>query len=140
MNHPIQIGRIVHFVLPNGWHRPAQILDVGSEVRGGPSNEEGQLLEVHPIPGEGSGFAELVEGIPIFYARAREGHHAREWHWHTDCKANGGQYLEEEPSAIPISLHAPPHLRWSASAMAGGEERLELVHIPGECANCDALR
>lgn len=128
----ISIGRIVHFVLPNGWHRPALILDVG-----GPSAEEGQHLEVHPLVGEGTGYGELAAGVPIFYAIARRGHHAREWHFHGDCK--GGRHMEAEPLALQLGS-APPHLRWSAVTMAGGEERLELVHVPGECANCDAIR
>jgi hypothetical protein len=133
----ISIGRIVHYVLPNGWHRPALILDVGSEVRGGPASEEGQTLEVHPLVGEGTGYGELAAGIPIFYARARQGHRAREWHFHGNCK--GGRHMDAEPVALQLG-RARPHLRWTIATMAGGEERLELVHVPGECANCDAIR
>lgn len=130
MNEAIAIGRIVHFVLPNGYHRPAWVIDA--------EDRAGVLLEVHPAPGEGTGYAEAVPDLPIFYTRAVEGHGFRQWHFHGNCK--GGRYSEPDPPVLMVDPHAPPHLRWSDATMAGGEERLELVHIPGECANCDALR
>lgn len=55
--------------------------------------------------------------------------------WDDDEEAFSGPQVH-----LPSDPGRQPHLRWSASTMAGGEERLELTHIPGACANCDALR
>lgn len=74
MSTALSIGRIVHFVLPNGQHRPAIVTRVWTPVCG-------QLAVFTDIANDARDVPEAVAQLVEYRSSVMEGTGPGTWHW-----------------------------------------------------------